>query len=168
MKITVENFEIEVLERSKLEDIISDLDRDKVAERLLRLADGYEFSGTAYIYVDAETGKLKEGWIQQGTSLHPVDKITKIVVMDESTPFKWEDVLDEAIIDPASKEYVEYKDWTENQEWDTDVFTFLEEKYGKEGLEERKSLIYEGFIDNMEWRDDIGEQLDALYSMIEE
>ena len=164
MKVRIENFEIEVLEKEKLENIISNLDRDKVAEKLLKLADGYEFTGTAYIYIDAETGKLEEGWIQQGTSLHPADRITKIVLMDEPTPFRWEDVLDEVIIDPASKEYIEYKDWAEKQEWDTDVFTFLEERYGKEEIEKRKALVYEGFIENMEWRDDIGEQIDALYS----
>lgn len=150
-----------MINKEKLQEILNGLDFDELAFTLLEVADSYDFTGTAYVFLNVDTGEIGTGWVEQGSFFHEPNTI---ILMDEPTPFRWENVLDEDVIDPTSQEWSEFENWKEKQEWDTDVFTFLEEKYGKEGLEERKSLVYEGFIDNMEWRDDIEEQIDSLYS----
>lgn len=149
-----------MINKEKLQEILNGLDFNELAFTLLEVADSYDFTGTAYIFLNVDIGEIGTGWVEQGSFFHEPNTI---ILIDEPTPFRWEDVMDEDIIDPYSEEWEEFENWKEDQDWDIDVFTFLEEKYGNEGVVERKKLIYESFVENMERRDDIEEQINRIY-----
>jgi hypothetical protein len=156
----------EILDRETIEDIISDLDREKIARRLIGFADEYWVEGTAYIYLDAFTGEIKEGWIQRGVMKHPWSSFSEIVLMTlptDSVDF-WDYVYDDAFF-PERSEWEEFQEWREERP-NSSAEDFILEKYGAAELKKRKKEIVEGSIDNMEWEDTISEQIEDLYSKV--
>lgn len=152
----------EVLEKKILQKQLEAIDQRLVAMRLLKYADLIGTSGIAYIYLDAGDGRLKEDWLSQGESLHPWDGFYQIILMDEITPISWENITDCDFIDEYSGEWEEFQDWYHKKGCGT-AEEFVLEKYGEHELEKRKISIFERWVERMEFRDDIEEQINKIY-----
>lgn len=154
----------EVLDRSEIANILSNLDACEVFRKCINLADKYWMSGIAYVYLDARDGSLEEDWIESSSDLHPYDSFYRIILSEEYTPVDWNDVYDEDYIDPQSSEWQEFQKW--RTEYDGAAEDFIITKYGQEELDRRRGLIIDDWVSNMEFTDDIEDQLDTLYQRI--
>ena len=154
--------EFEVLEKKVLQKQLEAIDQRLVAAWLLKYADSIKASGIAYIYLDARDGRLKKDWLSQGESLHPWDSFYQIILMDEITPISWENITDCDFIDEYSSEWEEFQGWYHEKGCGT-AEEFLLEKYGEHELEKRKAIIFENWIENIRFRDDIEKQINKIY-----
>ena len=156
--------EFEVLSRENVIDLISGIEPSEISAQLIQLADRYRMSGIAYIYLDARTGQIEEGWLQQNTSLHPWDSFYEIVLMTEMTTEAgiYETLTDEWFFDVMDNEYDEYLEWREKN--DGIAEDFLRERYGEVEVKKRLADIIEGMQEGMEMNDNIREQVDELYA----
>src|SRR5690606_36972115 len=98
-------------EKNVLQKQLSAINRQLLATQLLEYADMMKATGLAYIYLDAQDGRLKEDWLAQGESLHPWDSFYRIILIDEITPIDWENVADYDFIDEYSPEWDEFQEW---------------------------------------------------------
>ena len=77
--------EFEILDRTKLEELIDNLSTFEIFKDTFKKADSYMHSGTAYTYIDARTGQINTCWLGQNNYNHPWDSFYEIWLCDLKT-----------------------------------------------------------------------------------
>ena len=144
--------EVCLLPKNETEKTVDDLSVAEIYKMAYKEGEGYTFSGTAYVILNVETGKIYSEWLQQNN--FTVNNFTEVVLLSMDTPIdisNAEDLLD----DEEQKEFEEY---------DGDVEDFIIEKHGEDEVEERKMTYIEWWASEtgLEW-ERIQEQINEIY-----
>ena len=152
--------EFEILAREEIEKVIDNIDTKEIYKRTFKQADNVGMTGTAFTYIDAQTGEIKTSWIQQNWQEHPWADFKQIWLCTVKIPafeFENSDILND-------EEMEKFEKWQEERDIQGTLEKFVEEQLGKGEFEKR----YEDWIDwlaqesEMDW-ENIKEQLDELY-----
>lgn len=151
----------EVLSREEIKKILDELDSSEIYKQTFIKANGYNFSGTAFAYLDVTDGKIKTAWIQSNNFEHPWDSFREIILCTIKSPveeFTEEDLLDEN----EMKEFEKVK-------YNITVEDFIINKYDKKELYNRIDNVIDCYSQEfkLDW-DNIKEQLDNLYQCIKQ
>lgn len=146
--------DFKILDRKEIKNILNDLNINEIYYETFLEALKYDFSGVAYAYLDAITGEVKKGWLQQNTSNHPWDDFNEIILCTIHTPIE---IVNEDF-------WVDKDEEKEAEERGESAEDYIINKYGEKELNDR--------IDNIAWYyggefkldyNNIEEQLDKLY-----
>lgn len=146
--------EVNFLPKEEIEKIVDDLDVIDIYKKAYKEADGYIFSGTAYVCLDVSDGEIYTKWLQQNN--FTVNNFTEVVLLKMDTPIYIDN--DENLLDQSGAEWQEWK------EYDGNIEDFITEKYGEDEFEERKINVIEYWATESDLEyDDIYEQIDKIY-----
>lgn len=149
----------EVLDKEELEKKIEELDSREIYRMTYDMAQRYSFSGTAYTYIDAQSGEVVTTWLQQNHELHPFDSFYEIILCSIDTPVM--DYTEEDLLS-TEEEYEEYYEYRRKE--GKGIEEYLEEKYGEEELNDRIENALDWYADEFSFDEYwIQEQLDSLY-----
>lgn len=166
MKVSIQGLnkqekrEFNIVEKEVLEEELMNISSEEIFINTMKLAEQYRFGGEAYAYLDAETGNIEYGWMQQNQYLHPFDSYKEIILCKIETPiesFDERDLLDERELD----------DYYEETDGYISPDQYIEEHWGIEELEDRIENVREAYAwtFSIDW-EEVRRQVDELYENV--